>query len=179
MLSDSPGSPGDCLRCFAFLCDVCFDLKQAYSSGSSQSCSWLLWGWSPGSTLFSAGASSLSWLGELSSVGSHVPENWRRSTGGGVEAEGVTVFAGGLLLDSDTGPGASMHTECRWGGSAGWISGSDTITLEVRGEGSSMAARALGTGCSAWLSGDDESVLSSSSSEKQEMKSVRLTLGHS
>lgn len=65
-------------------------------------------------------------------MGSHVPENWRRSTGGGVEAgsstvtEGVTVFAGGLLLDSDTGPGASMPSECRRGGSAGWMSGSDT-----------------------------------------------------
>lgn len=146
---------------------------QAYSSGSSPSCSWLLRGASLGSTLFSAGESSLSWLGELSSVASHIPENWRRSTGGGAEAEsptvteGVTVSAGGLLLDSDAGQGASMHSECRWAGSACWISGSDTLTLEVRGEGRSMAAWTLGTGCSAWLSADDKSVLPSSSSAKR------------
>lgn len=100
--------------------------------------------------------------------------------GSSTVTEGVTAFAGGLLLDSDTGASAIKHSECRRGGSAGGISGSDTFTLEVRGEGRSVAARALGTGGSAWLSADDdESVLSSSSSAKREMKSVGLTLGHS
>lgn len=160
------------------------DVTQAYSSGSSPSCSWLQWGSSPGSTLSSAGASSTSWPGHLSSAGSHIPENWRRSTGGGVEAgsstvtEGVAVFAGGLLLDSDKGGGASMHCACGWGGSAGWISGYDTLTLEVRGEERSLAARSRGTGGSSWLSADDESVLSSSSSAWQEMKTVRIPFGH-
>lgn len=33
--------------------------------------------------------------------------------GSSTVTEGVTVIAGGLLLDSDTGLGASVHSECR------------------------------------------------------------------